>query len=239
MENPRVIRACTWYWADRAFLAQHAVKVGIIATGIYHALCYFANDDTGDSYPSHETIAKLLGISKSSVIRGLKALQRSGLIGVQERPNNSNIYILRSIQETLPSVIETSPSVCETPPGVSVGHMNNHNINNHYLTNKRTSVNTKNNSELPPECSFAAAYALYPRKLGRANAENHFNAQVKTKEDYDNLILAIKNYAADCVSRETEEQYIKHASTFFNKNWLDWVGIKPVIKQEVKRYQEL
>ena len=236
MNQPRVIRACNWYWADRAFLAQHAASVGIYANGVYHALCYFANDNTGHSFPSHETISKMRGISKSSVIRSLKTLQDNGLIDIQERPNNSNVYVMRGISETLGGVCGTPGSVCGTPPGVSVGHTNNHNINNHNLTTDSKHKDTT--SELPPG-AFAAAYAKYPRKEGRAKAELHFNAQVQTLKDYENLLKAIDNYAADIKARGTEDQYIKHASTFFNKNWMDWIDRTPVVKQEVKRYQEL
>jgi hypothetical protein len=71
-----------------------------------------------------------------------------------------------------------------------------------------------------PRINFDTAWNAYPKKLGRKEAERHFNASVKTEKDFDDLMQAIKNYSEYVAGKE--EQYIKMGSTFFN-NWRDWI----------------
>jgi hypothetical protein len=76
---------------------------------------------------------------------------------------------------------------------------------------------------------FEKLWAQYPRRLGKKDAQKHFNATVKTPEDYLNLQKALYNYVQKIKADQTEEQYIKHGSSWFN-NWGDWVDYAPVRK---------
>lgn len=69
---------------------------------------------------------------------------------------------------------------------------------------------------------FDHVWKLYPKKEGRAMALKHFRAQIRTEEDWDSLLLAIKNYT-DKIDREgTMLKFVKNGSTFFNQNWRDY-----------------
>jgi len=51
----------------------------------------------------------------------------------------------------------------------------------------------------------------------------HFNASVKTEEDFKNINIALDNYIQELKEKETPLQYIKNGSTWFN-NWRDYLS---------------
>ena len=79
---------------------------------------------------------------------------------------------------------------------------------------------------------FEVLWKLYPRKQGRAEAEKHFKAQIKTPEDYKKLKEAIEYYAAQCISESLAPRFILMGKTFFNKQWLDYYAESQASKPE-------
>lgn len=71
--------------------------------------------------------------------------------------------------------------------------------------------------------NFEDAWQMYPEKSGKKQAEKHFNATVKTPEDFESLKIAIKNYLQ---SPKPMAGFIKNGSTFFN-DWKAWVSPTP------------
>lgn len=64
------------------------------------ALAHFHNTETGRCDPSFETLSKVTGLSRRSVIRSIKALQVQGLLQVKKRKvsnalNQTNCYAFR------------------------------------------------------------------------------------------------------------------------------------------------
>ncbi len=84
----------------------------------------------------------------------------------------------------------------------------------------------KDNINKELETRFETVWRLYPKKLGKEKAFDKFKKQVKTDDDYKKIILSVENYAKHIRKENTEPQYIKHGSTFFNKDWKDWADFK-------------
>lgn len=238
-------RHCNWYWMDKAVYLNNAKTIGLAAFAVYNALCAYSN--CNKCWPSMQTVSEKLGVSRKSVSRALKTLELNGLIKIEsgQDTGNPNIYTLLNIQDGGTREIEGYDNL-DTVVGqirpARVGHYKPSNNNNTTIiknNNVDTIKDTENNNELPLVFNFDLAYNAYPRKLGRADAERHFKAQVKTSKDMEDLLLAIDNYKAHITLLKTEEQYIKHASSFFNKNWRDWIDRKPIMQPEVKRYNTL
>jgi hypothetical protein len=76
---------------------------------------------------------------------------------------------------------------------------------------------------------FVEVWERYPNKDGRQQAEKHFNATVKTGEDFNNIKKALNNYLE---SKHVKAGFIKNGSTWFN-NWRDWV-VSPVIDPQAR-----
>jgi len=73
------------------------------------------------------------------------------------------------------------------------------------------------------ENKFNKIWEIYPRKDGMKEALRHFNATVKTDENWENINKALNNYKKHIETNRTEPRYIKKGSTWFN-NWQDWVN---------------
>lgn len=79
---------------------------------VYAVLCYFADNQTHESWPSIGTIARKSCCSPNTVRAALKRLKEIGLIDVKGRANSigkqmSNIYILLNPPEDFPIVKQT------------------------------------------------------------------------------------------------------------------------------------
>ncbi len=84
--------------------------------------------------------------------------------------------------------------------------------------------------ELPPpiekkrQFDFDVIYREYPRKDGKNEGLKICKARIKSEDDYDNLLAAVRRYRAHCEREGIEKQFIKHFSSFMNKDrWKDWL----------------
>lgn len=66
----------------------------------------------------------------------------------------------------------------------------------------------------------ALVYEPYPRKLGKKSGIDYLLRTLKNKEDLELCASAAREYAARCIQHGTEEQFIKHFSTWVKK-WRD------------------
>lgn len=80
-------------------LATFAPQVGDGAIALYVALASFAGNTTRECWPSHATLAKMLGVTTMTIMRRLKRLEEANLITVEHRHTDdgrqtSNLYHL-------------------------------------------------------------------------------------------------------------------------------------------------
>lgn len=78
---------------------------------------------------------------------------------------------------------------------------------------------------MPPRGGFEIVWKDYPRREGKKTAERHYNASVKTMQDFLDLKNALSNYLSQLQANRTEMQFTKMGATWFN-NWRDYVGYK-------------
>ena len=85
---------------------------------------------------------------------------------------------------------------------------------------------------------FEDAWSRYPMKIGKKEAERHFNASVKTYEDYTSLIMAMDNYLEHLKLQQNSFKGKMNGSTWFN-NWQDWVDwIEPESAETVHKQEK-
>jgi len=87
---------------------------------------------------------------------------------------------------------------------------------NGHQTDTSKEAKEVNNKELS---DFEQVWKLYPNKDGKKQAEKHFRASVKTKEDYSSILTALENYKKHLAVETWKKP--KNGSTWFN-NWNDW-----------------
>lgn len=91
------------------------------------------------------------------------------------------------------------------------------------LTNQQNQQNKHTTAFLTKE-KFELLWNIYPRKLGKEKAFEKALKQLLDEDAFENAVSAVKNYAESVKS--TPVEYIKHGSTFFNKDWMDWIKYK-------------
>lgn len=84
------------------------------------------------------------------------------------------------------------------------------------------------------EYPFNEIWEKYPNPVGKKDAIRHFNASVKTEQDWKDVNQALKNYTA---SDKVKKGFIMNGSTFFN-NWQDYVNYKNPGPGAVKETKE-
>jgi len=74
-----------WYWIDKTVLHLFGKKIKASGVAVYNVLAYFANSKTQICFPTQKTIAGLIGLSRRTVVRKIKILEKLGLILVEKR----------------------------------------------------------------------------------------------------------------------------------------------------------
>ena len=69
---------------------------------------------------------------------------------------------------------------------------------------------------------FLAIWQLYPKKVGKNKAFEHFKRTVKTEKDLENTKKALNNYLQ---TKRVKEGYIQDGKRWF-KEWQDWIEYK-------------
>ena len=82
---------------------------------------------------------------------------------------------------------------------------------------------TKNSSSKDEiEKQIEELWKAYPHKKGKATAIKKIPKLIK-KYGYDQMARCVSRYAEECRKKGTEQEYIKHGSTFFNGGYMDYL----------------
>ena len=93
----------TRYWIDKEYITRGYMRTfPSSVTLVYDVLAMHANSKTQTAYPSMATVAKETGLSKNTIIRAIKIIERQGVIDVQRSMHRVNCYRLRDCQRWLP-----------------------------------------------------------------------------------------------------------------------------------------
>jgi Helix-turn-helix domain len=117
---------------------------------------------------------------------------------------------------------------------------NNTVFNNTVLSNTKEKKNKDKKINSPViDREFEKIWALYPRKVGRAKAFQHFKKARKIKKiPYEIIENGLYRYIRYLEQQGTDEQYIMHGSTWFSQEkWQDEYVLTG-IKQKAKSPEE-
>lgn len=114
-------RRAHWFWCDNALIDTHAQVIGAIGVALYVALARYANEKTGQCWPSLVRLSRQLGINHLTARRYLQRLVDRGLIIVASRPGSTALITLLDMpgQEEAGSLrrnevpVQGSDVVCE------------------------------------------------------------------------------------------------------------------------------
>lgn len=85
-------------------------------------------------------------------------------------------------------------------------------------------------------CAFETLWDAYPRKKEKVRAYKCYKARLLDGFSEDELLLAVKRYADECKANQTEDKYIKLASTFLSANapFSDYLGDYKIVISKKK-----
>lgn len=103
-------RANRRYFVDNALLrGGWGAEIGPYGIAVYNAVAMHADADAQSGYPSHDLIAKLTGMSRPTVIKTVKALERWKILEVSRRNGRVHTYYLTDQSEWEPVNVVDSP----------------------------------------------------------------------------------------------------------------------------------
>jgi hypothetical protein len=155
--------------------------------------------------------ARELNMTDSRVYRLLKKLESWNNISINSN-NKFSIITIVNYKE-----YQYSDSPVEQPAN------NQRTTSEQPANNQRTQIKKLRNQEERYMPDFDSIWDLYPKRQGKKSAISHFNASVKTPEDYENIKIALSNYLKSPNPKNGNLQYIQNGSTWFN-NWQDWIN---------------
>lgn len=128
--------------------------------------------------------------------------------------------------------------------GLAIGQPSSSSSSSTSNKNTNTKEKTKAQGKLEPDrdLSFQEGYKDYPNKEGKTPGYKKYLKDVKSDEDYQAWLLAIKNYGLIEKNKGTEKKYIKHFATFMNC-WRDYVHISddsnlPMIEKYAEYFKD-
>lgn len=109
----------------------------------YMVLCRFANNETGECYPSYKTIAEKMRVGVSTAIKAIKSLESKGAIKIYSRKNEnggdtSNLYVIQNIND--------ENKKASTVPPVKAENKNIKDNNSIHKNKKKYTKNIKENN---------------------------------------------------------------------------------------------
>ena len=119
-----------------------------------------------------------------------------------------------------------SPSKLPIPPQINEDSTNTRGV----VLPNTTKDNISEVNISKPSFDFESIWNKYPKRVGKKESIRHFKSQVRSEEDYKNIIIALENYLK---SERVAKGYIQNGSTWFN-NWQDWVEFKETMCPKCK-----
>lgn len=71
------------------------------------------------------------------------------------------------------------------------------------------------------DADLARVYALYPRKVGKTEGLKVLKATVKTMEDLEECLIAVRAFCREMAGQDPK--FIRHFDRWA-RSWRDWVG---------------
>jgi hypothetical protein len=96
--QPRDLHHVHWLWIDNTIVDRYGEAIGAAGLGMYAALARYANQKTGQCWPSLERLSTQLDCTRRSARRYLHRLVTAGLITLEERPGHTFLITLVDLQ---------------------------------------------------------------------------------------------------------------------------------------------
>lgn len=211
------------YYQISGFMINRLGLKGV-PLNVYAIIYGFSQDGESEFSGSLQYLCDFVGgVSKPTVINALKMLTEAGYILRREEHIN-NICFPR-YRVNLPLLKNFNGGSKET----SSEAVNNFNGGSkETLPNNKKDNKSFNNKKINISCEFERLWKLYPRKIGKPKALKAYEKARKNGVTFEEVEQGIKAYCRQIEAQQTNTEYIKHGSTWFNnEGWKDEYNFTP------------
>lgn len=196
-----------WIWQDKPYDKARA-WVDLLLLAMHHDKKMLVDDEIlvvsrGSFMTSIVKLSERWGWSRNKVARYLQLLESEQMLNTKRTPKGTLVTIIKYEDYQL---LETAS---ETANEASLG-----------AADETQNKNVKNdkNEKNKYMCAFEDVWAVYPRKINKGGAYKAYQARLNAGYSEEELLQAVRNYAAECRKNKTDQKYIKHGSTFFGSS---------------------
>jgi len=138
----RHIRNGNWYWINKKVLQLFSRRLKTSGLSVYNALASFANSKNQTCFPTQKSIARLIGLSRRTVLRKIKQLKMLELLRVEKRRGRCLYHLLKPKVTNEIQGCDKRDTHDVTPENTNknyITRINNNNIDNinfHFLKSK-------------------------------------------------------------------------------------------------------
>jgi hypothetical protein len=211
------------------------------------------SQEKGYCFASNSYFAELYGVSKETISRWISLLSNKNYIRIEYTYKNGTKEIdKRLIYINDVPIIETQNKVLtksSIPPCENNQYPLDENVKGNITRVNNTSLKKENTKEKSAASGKQSAdpsavvlsikeaadkvYAAYPCKKGKAKGYEYLIAYLgkgrkvtglgNVRFNHEELFCAVRQYSIECDDKGTGADFIKHFSTFMNKDVIDYV----------------
>ncbi len=192
---------------------------------------YTMANSFGSVFPSNAYLAKRYGKTKVTISNTLRKLQEKGYINLEYQYSGKEIdkrFIYPCLNELYGGIKENfNTPKRKFEEGVKENFKDN--ISTNISINKsNNNISDKSDIESDLEKRFDNLWKIYPNKKGKPRAFVAYKKAIKAGTTDDLIKAGIENYLAEIKAKNTEKNFIKHGSTWFNgRGWEDEYDLSP------------
>ena len=208
-------------WEDILFMAAFEDKTELFNGDLLQI-------SVGEFITSRLKLAQSWKWDRETVSKFLNRLIAEKMIAERKiYPKNpkSPTMILVNNYKDLQLKSEDKPTTLSTmEPAMEPAQLNN--------IKKKKENNISSSEKESANLSFDEFWQLYPKKEGKAKAHDKYNAHIKGGVLHADIMNGLAMYLRQIKQNNTEQQYIKHPTTWLNgKHWNDEYTSNPVNKK--------
>ncbi|WP_416432933.1 helix-turn-helix domain-containing protein [Lactococcus cremoris] len=199
---------------------------------------YTMANSFGSVFPSNAFLASRYGKSKKTISVTLKSLQEKEYINLKYEYEGKEVkrrYILPYLHKCKEGIYtDVNTPIHKCKEGIYTDVKDN--ISTNKSINKSTNnISDKSDKESDLETRFNNLWKIYPNKKGKPKALLAYKRAVKSGTTDEEIKTGLENYLAEIRVKNTQQNYIKHGSTWFNgKGWEDDYDLMPIQNQTYK-----
>ena len=199
---------------------------------------YTMANSFGSVFPSNAFLASRYGKSKKTISVTLKSLQEKEYINLKYEYEGKEVkrrYILPYLHKCKEGIYtDVNTHIHKRKEGIYTDVKDNISTNKS-INKSNNNISDKSDKESDLETRFNNIWKIYPNKKGKPKALLAYKRAVKSGTTDEEIKTGLENYLAEIRVKNTQQNYIKHGSTWFNgKGWEDDYDLMPIQNQTYK-----